>query len=542
MTFQSLFQQFLSGGGTLQASTYESLVLFIPELILCGWIVLMLLARLTSLDKCIPTHWIALLGGMAAFIVVLSQFWKLSLDGGASAELFTGLAVHDVFSVYFRGFLLFFLVFVTALTVLTGIPDQEDAPDFYTLLCGAVVGMMIMSSANHLLMLFLGIEMASVPSYAMTGFLKGRRQSSEASLKFVVYGAGAAGVMLFGISLLAGLTGTAEFGELGNRLHAIFTSGFGMEHPEARIVVLALLMILVGFAFKLSIVPFHFWCPDAFQGASAEVAGFLSIASKAAAFALLVRFSLSLTSGAAGVIQGLSLALGIGLGVLAIASATFGNLAAYSQSNAKRLLAYSTIAHAGYMLMAVSALLILRSAVDSETPTTGDQAARAIEGLLYYLAVYMFMNLGAFTIVALIRNQTFSEEIDDYKGLISQSPLLAVCMAICLFSLVGLPPLGGYYGKFFIFAAVFDATKVHWFMWVVLAFGGLNTVLSLFYYLRVAKVMCIDVRPADARPVTLTSRSSSGMYVLLVSAMVLLLGVIIQPLSRVAHHAAKAFF
>jgi NADH-quinone oxidoreductase subunit N len=569
MDFQSLFQQFLSGGEALQVSTCRSLVLFLPELILCGAIVLMLLARLTSLDKVLPTHWFALLGSLIAFFTVILQFNALSLlpnagveppdagllasitgglnwlstpFAGGPAELFTGLAVHDVFTVFFRGFLLFFLVFVIALTVLSGIPDQEDAPDFYTLLCGAVVGMMVMSSANHLLMLFLGIEMASVPSYAMTGFLKGRRQSSEASLKFVVYGAGAAGVMLFGISLLAGLTGTAEFGELGNRLHSIFADGFGLSHPGAPITILAILLISVGFAFKLSLVPFHFWCPDAFQGASAEVAGFLSIASKAAAFALLVRFSMAVTGSAAGVVQGLSLMMGIGLGVLAIASATFGNLAAYSQTNAKRMLAYSTIAHAGYMLMSISALLVLRSTMGTESSASQDQMIRALEGLLYYLAVYMFMNLGAFAIVALIRNQTFSEEIDDYKGLVQQSPVLAICMAICLFSLVGLPPLGGFYGKFFIFAALFDATRVHWFMWVVLAAGGLNTVISLFYYLRVAKVMCIDVRPVDARPVSLTSDSPSGLYVMLVSGMVVLLGIIIQPLSRVAHHAAAAFF
>jgi NADH-quinone oxidoreductase subunit N len=543
MEFQSLFQQFLSGGGTHQASTYRSLVLFLPELILCGSIVAMLLARLTSLDKIVPTHWFALLGSLGAFVSVLFQFWELSIDGQAGTLLFTGLAIHDVFSVFFRGLLLFFLVFVIALTVLSGIPDQEDAPDFYTLLCGAAVGMMVMSSANHLLMLFLGIEMASVPSYAITGFLKGRRQSSEASLKFVVYGAGAAGVMLFGISLLAGLTGTAEFGELGNRLQMIFASGgFGVSHSAARITVLAMLMITVGFAFKLSLVPFHFWCPDAFQGASAEVAGFLSVASKAAAFALLVRFSIAVTGNDAAVVQGLALMMGLGLGAMAIVTTTFGNLAAYSQTNAKRLLAYSTIAHAGYMLMAVSALLVLRSTIGSDAAAGSDQMSRAIEGLLYYLAVYMFMNLGAFAIVALIRNQTFSEEIEDYKGLIHQSPLLAVCMAICLFSLVGLPPLGGFYGKFFIFAAVFDAASVHWFMWVVLAFGGLNTVLSLFYYLRIAKVMCLESRPADARPVSLTSGSPSGMYVMLVTGMVLLLGVIIEPLSRVARHAAAAFF
>ncbi len=541
MDFKSLFVQFLSGSDSLQAATGRSLWLFLPELILCGSIVLMLLARLTSGDKLIPTHWFALLGSLSAFVMVMFQFWQLGINNEPYTVLFTGLAVHDMFSVFFRGFLLFFLVFVIALTVLSGIPDQEDAPDFYTLLCGAVVGMLVMSSANHLLMLFLGIEMASVPSYALTGFLKGRRQSSEASLKFVVYGAGAAGVMLFGISLLAGVTGTAEFGELGTRMQAIFSSGFGASHPAARIVLLAMLLIAVGFAFKLSLVPFHFWCPDAFQGASAEIAGFLSIASKAAAFALLLRFSLAVTSFQGGVIQGLSLMMGLGLGTLAVVTATFGNLAAYSQTNAKRMLAYSTIAHAGYMLMAVSALLVLRSAIGGTGSPTAEQMGRPVEGLLYYLAVYMFMNLGAFTIVALIRNQTFSEELDDYKGLVHQSPILAVCMAICLFSLVGLPPLGGFYGKFFIFGAVFDATKVHWFMWVVLAAGGLNTVLSLFYYLRVAKIMCIDTRPADARQVTLTAGSPSGMYLLLVTGMVLYLGVFISPLSRVAQRAAEAF-
>ena len=445
--------------------------------------------------------------------------------------------MHDQFSIFFRGFLTFFLVFVIALTVLTGIPDDEDAPDFYSLLSGAVIGMMLMSSANHLLMMFLGVEMASVPSYAMTGFLKGRRQSSEAALKFVVYGAGAAGVMLFGISLVAGLLGTAEFPEMASRLQLVFAGKTGMQDPAVRCLMLGLLMITVGFAFKLSVVPFHFWCPDAFHGASAEVGGFLSVASKAAAFALLVRFTMNLAGKRIGGIGDLgAVTCGLGLGFIAIITSTFGNLAAYSQRNIKRMLAYSTIAHAGYMLMAVSALLVLQSGkVDAES------GQRAIEGLLYYLSVYLFMNLGAFAIVALIRNQTFSEEIDDYKGIAQQSPVLAICMAICLFSLVGIPPLGGFYGKAFIFAALFDATRVHWFMWVVLVAGGVNTVISLFYYLRVAKLMCMDSRPVGAPLVTMPASSSPGMYVMLVSGMVVFLGIIINPLSQVALHAARAF-
>ena len=563
MDFHSLFQQFLSGDVANRASTLGSLWVFLPELIMSGSIVLMLLARLTSVDRMIPTHWIALCGGMSAFAIVLLQFSHLTSAAApvkvpetpqgvaavksaattfVSGDIFTGLAVHDGFSVFFRGFLTFFFVFVVALTVLTGIPDDEDAPDFYSLLSGAVIGMMLMSSANHLLMLFLGIEMASVPSYVMTGFLKGRRQSSEAALKFVVYGAGAAGVMLFGISLLAGLLGTAGFPELAQRFQAVLAGRTGMQDPVMRCAMLALLMIAVGFAFKLSLVPFHFWCPDAFHGASAEVAGFLSIGSKAAAFALLVRFTTSLTGDGSGALGGLALSCGVGLGALAILTATFGNLAAYSQQNIKRMLAYSTIAHAGYMLMAVSALLVLQSANASGVYHSLDSSARAVEGLLYYLCVYMFMNLGAFAIVALIRNQTFSEEINDYKGLAQQAPVLAICMAICMFSLVGIPPLGGFYGKAFIFAALYEAAQVNWFMWVVLAAGGLNTVISLFYYLRVAKTMCIDIRPADAPAVTIAASSSPGMYVMLVSGMVVLLGVVVNPLSTVALHAAQSLF
>ncbi len=536
MDFQALLQQFLSKGVAHQASTFDSLWIFLPELVLSSSIILMLLARLTNVDRTIPTHWIALLGGMSSFMIVLYQFWQISLPDAIPVQIFTGLAMHDPFSIFFRGFLTFFLVFVIVLTVLTGIPDDEDAPDFYSLLSGAVIGMMLMSSANHLLMLFLGIEMASVPSYALTGFLKGRRQSSEAALKFVVYGAGAAGVMLFGISLLAGLLGTAEFPQLASRFQAVFAGREVMQDPAARCVLLALLMIAVGFAFKLSAVPFHFWCPDAFQGASAEVGGFLSIGSKAAAFALLVRFTLSLTGDSTGASQGLALTCGLGLGFLATLTATFGNLAAYSQRNMKRMLAYSTIAHAGYMLMAVSALLVLQSG--NAGP---DAAYRAIQGLLYYLCVYLFMNLGAFAIVAFIRNQTFSEEIEDYKGLSHQAPVLAIGMAICLFSLVGIPPLGGFYGKAFIFAALFDATRVHWFMWVVLVAGGVNTVISLFYYLRVAKYMCMYERPADAPAVAMPSNSSPGMYVMLLSGMVVFLGIIINPLANVALRAAHAF-
>ncbi|MFP6762384.1 MAG: NADH-quinone oxidoreductase subunit N, partial [Planctomycetaceae bacterium] len=273
---------------------------------------------------------------------------------------FGGLLVFDSFGAFVRSLLALFLVLMISLTVLSGIPDAEDGPDFYTLLLGATIGMMLMTSANHMLIFFLAIEMASVPGYVMVGFLKGRRESSEAAFKYVVYGAGAAGVMLYGISLLCGLCGTASLPEITAQLAPIFADGIG--DAEARTVLLAILMIFVGLAFKLSLVPFHFWCPDVFEGASAEVAGFLSVASKGAAFALLVRFCLALTGGLEPDSASDSLTgVGVGIGVIACLTVTFGNLAAYAQTNIKRLLAYSTIAHAGYMLMAVSALVVIQA-------------------------------------------------------------------------------------------------------------------------------------------------------------------------------------
>jgi NADH-quinone oxidoreductase subunit N len=405
--------------GLVEDTVQHSLGCFGPELILCAAIVFLLLFRLVGLDRLVPTKFVALFSVLAAFIVACLQFMQLKSGSDVvSQTFFTGLLVYDQFTVFFRVFLLLFLVLVITLTVLSGIPDSEDGPDFYSLLIGSTIGMMLMVSANHLLILFLGIEMTSVPSYAMVGFLKGRKLSSEAALKYVIYGAGAAGVMLYGISLIAGLLGTGDLSQLGINLQLLIADqvqgdSIGISNPTVRMVVFGILLVMVGLAFKLSIVPFHFWCPDAFEGASAEVAGFLSVASKAGGFALLIRFCLAFSGGDPGAMSGVYLSLGIGLGVIAAVSTTFGNLAAYAQTNMKRLLAYSTIAHAGYMLMAVAALLVILNAPASAGLSSTDiqqQASQCIEGLMYYLAVYLLINLGAFANVAFISKQKISEE------------------------------------------------------------------------------------------------------------------------------------
>jgi len=517
--FGTLLQQLID------ETTRKSLCHFAPELALCITIVVLLLLRLIgSVDRWIPPYFTALAGGLTAMVLTGIQLRDLMSGVAEPGEFFGGLLMFDSFGTFVRGMLALFLVLVTALTVLSGIPDREDGPDFYTLLLGATVGMMMMVSANHMLIFFLGIEMASVPSYVMVGFLKGRRDSSEAAFKYVVYGAGAAGVMLYGISLLTGLLGTASLPELASRMAIVLGDGAGIGDAASRSVLLALLMVLVGIAFKLSIVPFHFWCPDAFQGATAEVAGFLSVASKGAAFALLIRFCLALLAQPQMVMPEVFSGLGIAIGVMAAVTVTFGNLAAYSQTNIKRLLAYSTIAHAGYMLMAVSAMIVALSAGRSVAGFDyAATAAQCLEGLLFYLFVYLFMNLGAFAVVALLRNQTWSEELDAFRGVGWQAPSLCICMMICVFSLVGMPPLGGFWGKLVIFASLYEVGQVNPIMWGLLVIGGLNTVFSLFYYVKILRTMFISERPADARPVQFPV--AVGNFALLIALPVLALGV-----------------
>ncbi len=542
----------------------RSLEIFAPEIVLCITIVLLLLWRMFDLHHKMPSCWLALAGSLIAFFGVFAQFMYLK-PGGADAEdlrflyniwgisatnvgtpgpYFTGLLMHDQFAVYFRLGLTLFIVLVTALTVLSGIPDAEDGQDFYTLMIGSSLGMLMAVGANHLLMLFLSIEMMSVPSYVMVAFQKGRRQATEAALKYVVYGAGIAGVMLYGISLIAGLLGSADFSELGARFALLMEGGtFSMLDPNSVTLVLGIMMVLVGIAFKLSLVPFHFWCPDAFEGASAEVCGFLSVASKAAAFGLLVRFVMAF-QGTSEALTSLGLFFGIALGVISIVSMTFGNLAAYTQTNVKRLLAYSTIAHAGYMVMAVSALLVVMNSPSGSGLTVQD-AVGCVEGLMYYIAVYMFMNLSAFAVIALLRNESFSEELDSYRGIFSGSgatKLVCLCLMVSFFSLVGMPPFGGFFAKMMIFYSAFVAGTAHWFLWVVLAFGGLNTVFSLFYYVKVLKAIFMGEPTSETQQVAVPALA--GAYVLLITLPIFALGMtpLQGDLSATAQYVASVLF
>lgn len=587
----------------LKVDSANSLGLFMPEITLCVFITLFLAVRLIT--NRIDLFWVALTGA----VVGLISSNPLQLFGGSlqSEELFTGLLVHDGLTVAIRSILMLFLVLFLIFTKISGVPDKEDGADVYSLVFGSTLGMCLMASANHLLIVFMAIEMAGVPSYVLAGLIKGRKRGSESALKYAIYGAGAAGVMLYGISLLVGLAGTAHLPTMALSLAEIIpAAGLG----EQAVLCLAAVMVAVGIAFKLSAVPFHFWAPDVFHGACAEVNAFLSVASKAAALALLLRLAVGLGSVPLNQIEppqtisvqqetiqsGLSATqmvtferddvdvksstpvekvaveesthadqeiaetmvevdprieikqvhdealtpvrnfISLLVAFFAVVTATFGNLAAYGQKNIKRLLAYSTIAHAGYMMMAISPLMVMLG-------TNNQAAEEAASALIQYIVVYTFLNLGAFAIIAFLRNYVGSEEIEDYSGMVKSRPVLVISLALIFFSLVGLPPLSGFLGKFAIFASLADgySSAGSSALLILLLAGGINTAISLFYYLGVIKTMVMgepnDEHHFGDRPVGKLEMA----YIVLVTIPTVFLIVCWQWVAGFADEAVKNF-
>jgi NADH-quinone oxidoreductase subunit N len=455
------------------------------------------------------------------------------------------MLVSDSFSAGLRVLLYLFALLFTLFSQIAGLQRRENDADFYVLMLGALMGMSIMVAANHLVVVLVGMEMASLPCYVLAGWRRSRRESSEAALKYAVFGAGAAGIMLFGMSLLAGVLGSAHLPTMAGHLAAmvdLFKNGTSQDQSATMalsgLLVLGGLMLLVGVGFKLAAFPFHFWAPDVFEGATAEVAAFISVASKIAALGLLVRLALAF-SVATGSISPASLApareyLVVMISTLAAVTCTFGNLAAYGQTNMKRLLAYSTIAHAGFMMMPIAA------AVAVSGDANLDVARDAIGSLVVYMGVYLFMNLAAFAGVAFLRNVLGSEDLHEYAGLIRRSPGFAVCMAIVMFSLLGLPPLAGFTAKFAIFKALYETGKFP--MYALLAIGVLNTILSLFYYLRVVKVMVLDPEPADRTAPEIPLLSTTGAYFFMLALPMAVLFLFSEGVSKAALQTVETLF
>ncbi|MCK4659694.1 MAG: NADH-quinone oxidoreductase subunit N [Phycisphaerae bacterium] len=503
---------------------------FSPELALVGTIIAILIAPLAIGRSSRSTATIALVGIVVTMICTLrvaETVKTAGVSGLAPAEA-GGLLIVDNLTTYYK---LILMVFAAGVSVLWwyGAADREkDPPAFFTLLLGSALGMSLMVSSLNLLVLIIAIEFASLPSYAIVAFDKRDRLGAEGALKYVIFGAISFAVLCYGASLLYGLYQTLDLGIIAGAVLQDLSAG---ENQVA--VALALLALFFGIGFKISAVPFHFWCPDAFQGARIEVTTWLSVVSKAAGLLLLLRL-VHVFGVAAGPVQfeaPPTEALAWVIGIIAMITCTVGNLSAYVQTSVKRLLAYSSIAHAGYMLMACSIFAY----------TGADSPNVALSAVMLYILVYLFMNLGAFGVTAMVVWATGSDSIDAFTGLIRRSVWLAIPMLFCLISLVGLPPFGGFVAKLWLLLALANpeaggGTPLHWILIIV---AVLNTLISLFFYLRIVKQMMLrdDERPAVQAPV-------GGLALVNVcGVVVLLLGfLIIQPVTDFADRYAANLF
>jgi NADH-quinone oxidoreductase subunit N len=462
----------------LWSPTQQDLTLMAPELAWVGTLCLILLGPLfvNRSPRFIAT--IALLG-MAVIAYCTYRVGRIVEPAGLavmSPAASGSMLIVDNLSIFFKYILIVFLAGVTILWWNCSVDTETDAPEFFILLLGSALGMALMVSTQHLLMIVVAIEFASLPSYAIVGANKRNRLAAEASLKYVVFGGVCAAITLYGASLLYGMFGTLDAGMIAREAVEKLAAG----GKDRLIVSFGLFCTFVGIGFKISAVPFHFWCPDAFQGARTEVTTWLSVASKAAGLLLLLRlvhaFGMNLgqtwLAGPAWVI-----------GLLAAVTCTWGNFAAYMQTSAKRMLAYSSIAHAGYMMMA--AALFVHPATTPQFP--------AISAVLAYIVVYMLMNLGAFGVVALLGSRNGGDDsIEAFSGLIRRSPGLAIPMICCLVSLVGLPPFAGFLTKVFVLSALFEGGKALFYMLIIVAVA--NTLISLWYYVRIIIAMCLKDR------------------------------------------------
>jgi NADH-quinone oxidoreductase subunit N len=405
----------------------------------------------------------------------------LWIQPAMSQTLFNGLVANDAFAIFFK----WLFLAAAALTVIIAAQGNDFPPvrigEFYALLTAVVLGMFLMASATDLLTIYMSIELVSMVSYVLAGYRKGDRKAAEASLKYVIYGSVASGVMVFGMSYLYGLLGTTKVLEFAGRLQVLPQTG-----PVKVALVLAVVFVSAGVGYKIAAVPWHMWCPDVYEGAPTPFTAFLSVGPKAAGFALALRFFWGALAGPAAA-DGFAAAIGgipwpAVIGVLSAATMTLGNFAAISQTNLKRLLAYSSIAHAGYTLMGLSAV-----------SNTGAQ------GVMIYMLVYLVMNVGAFLVVILVAQGTGSESILDYRGLARRQPLVAVAFAVFLFSLTGLPPFAGFVGKWYLFLAVMERVPgAGGFWYAALALvGALNTAVSLYYYARIIRAMFLEAPFSD---------------------------------------------
>ena len=473
------------------------------EWILTGTLfLLMFLAALPSTRKKGVLATVTSLG-----LVLAAVFAIKHLASHFNAVLFYGMLRVDSLSATFE--LLFAVAGIFSVIFLYDSLEihPKDFGEAMILLTGSILGMSFMTSANDIIMMYLSMEFVALTSYMLAGFSRKDPKSSEAALKYAIYGGAASGVMLFGLSLLFGFAGSTSFDAIAA---SIRTSSNNLA-----LILLALVMVFVGLGYKVASVPYHQWCPDVYQGSPTPITAFFSVVPKAAGFALMLRFLVVLFKGAD--LPDLDMTLTYLIGIISMATMTYGNLAALEQKSVKRLLAYSSIAHAGYALMGVTTLYWV---MDPAHPYM-----MGFKAVYFYMVAYMFMNLGAFYVVALIMDRIGSDTIEDYIGLGRRNPALAVLMTIFLFSLAGIPPTIGFIGKFYLFAAILRIS--HWFFYLLAFVGVINSFISLFYYARIMKNMFL-IKSEGGKPITVGSLSIAVLVILAIPT--ILFGIYFAPL------------
>ena len=487
-----------------------------PEIILALWgCALLVMEVILPYRKTRLTAYFALVGIGASALSLITQ-WK---SGGLPLIGFYGMIRLDGFAVLFGLIFLLGAGLVIALSMRYLDIEREQHGEYYAMVMFATTGMMFLACGYDLIVLYISLELMALTFYVLVGFTKREKRSNEASMKYFLLGAFSSGVLLYGFSILYGVGGSTNLGEIGPRItEAIAATTDSGLAPLRPLLLLGMISVAAGLFFKISAVPFHMWAPDAYEGAPTPVTAFLSTGSKAASFALLARiFTVAL--------GGMHADWAPIMGLVAAVTILVGNWAAVTQENSKRLLAYSSISNAGYLLLGIIA---------------GNEYGYL--GLTIYLLVYTLMNLGAFgIIISLRRRGIVGENVEDFAGLSRKDPLMAFAMAIFMLSLGGLPITGGFIGKYFLIGGLiqrWDVEHKSWLIWLAI-WAILNTVVSFFYYVRFIKVMYLGDRIADERPLSLSPALQVALAICLFG--VLFIGVYPQPILQLATELISHF-
>ncbi len=484
------------------------LIAILPELIVvAAACAVLVLEPVTPARRKSWLAWLSLGALMLCFLITASNLNR-------ETWAFSDLVVIDPYASFWK----LLLYAVTGLTILLSLAYLAEerilVNEFYGFLLLSLAGMMIMVSAADLLIIYLGMELMSISLYVLAGFKREEPRSLEASAKYFVLGAFSSGILLYGISLLFGLAGSTRLPTI-----AAAASANGLNEPT---LVLAMVLLVVGFGFKISAVPFHMWTPDVYEGAPTSVTAFMAVASKAASFGAFLRVFLEGLAGIKANWHTLFL-------IICVATLVLGNVVAIVQTNIKRMLAYSSIAHAGYALIGV--------AVASKVGASSEAQSFGLPSVMLYLVVYSFMTLGAFALVALLRKGGLEgEQIEDLSGLAKRQPFAAFLMLVFMVSLAGIPPTAGFIGKFYLFLAAINSGLI-WLAVIAVLF----TAAGAFYYLRV--VMVMYMREPDAGAATVPRLTTSPvMAIVLACALggVVVFGLYPDPLLSLATHAASS--